>query len=185
MSTGAGPVIGHLAPGSGEPRRGGLVDVLVGEADHRSAADRCADLFGRYPGLTLVLFLDAGGPAAQPAGGQRLAGQRLGGPGGCAGTAFDGGMRLTAGLRDGLLLRLRSGRPGRCAPVRIGEVARWLYLRWSVGVDLTGSAGRELADTAGIRLSARVDRWSDQIRRPVPPEVPDRLVELAAEAERP
>ncbi|WP_230393923.1 hypothetical protein [Plantactinospora alkalitolerans] len=176
MSPGTGPVIGHLGPGSGEPRRGGLADVLVGEADRRSAAERCADLFGRYPGLTLVLLLEARGPAR---------GQRLGGPGGYAGTALDGRMRLTAGLRDGLLLRLRSGRPGRCVPVRIGDVARWLYLRWSVGVDLTGSAGRELADTAGIRLSARVDRWSDRILRPVRPEVPGRLVESAAEAERP
>lgn len=175
MSTGTGPVIGRLEPRSGKPRRGALADVLIGTADRRSSARRCADLFGRYPGLTLVLLLRAGGPGC---------GHRSGGLDGYSEMPFDGAVRLSAGLRDGLLLSLRSGRAHRCAPPRIGDVARWLYLRWSTGTDLTGSAGRELADAAGIRLSARVDRWTDGTSGSLPSEIPGRFVELAAETER-
>jgi hypothetical protein len=41
----------------GEPGREALADVLIEVADRRHTATRCAELHGRYPGLTLALVI--------------------------------------------------------------------------------------------------------------------------------
>jgi hypothetical protein len=51
-------VIAHTS-GSGDP--GALADILVLDQDGRASADHCADLFDRYPGLSLAVIKVAAG----------------------------------------------------------------------------------------------------------------------------
>ncbi|MGI5145372.1 hypothetical protein ACQEVC_03055 [Plantactinospora sp. CA-294935] len=189
------PVIGWIGLSGIEPRRAALADVLVALADHRSPADRCADLFGRYPGLTLVLLLPGAVGIASP-GPARDADHRTGARGGRpSGT----GVRLDAGLRDGLLLTLSldrpihptPSRPARAGdgpeepdPVRVEEIAGWIYAHWSLGVDLAGSAGRRLAAIVGLRLHARTARWSCRRRRSAPTRAPAQLGQVPIDVDR-
>lgn len=55
------PVVVNVSPLGDEPAGAALADVLVITATLRRGASRCADLFARYPGLTLVLVTDATG----------------------------------------------------------------------------------------------------------------------------
>jgi hypothetical protein len=53
------PVIVRGCPGTSHSRRVALADILILAADHRDARVRFADLFSRYPGLTLVAVVIA------------------------------------------------------------------------------------------------------------------------------
>jgi hypothetical protein len=48
------PVIVHGCPGAAYSSRAALADILILDPDHRDDRARFAELFSRYPGLTLV-----------------------------------------------------------------------------------------------------------------------------------
>jgi len=61
MSSGTEPVIVTLTSPARVPRRAFLADVLIVLPDHRATAERCRELFSRFPGLTVVVISDGSG----------------------------------------------------------------------------------------------------------------------------
>jgi hypothetical protein len=148
------PVIVAVTAWSPYPRRAAVADVLLLPSGHRAPSERCAALFRRHPGLTLVVIAapnpDDLGVVRERSRRMHLATPRSSGCGVLVG--------VLVGVRDGRLVRLR--RPA-ADPVAAAVLA---YGWWAAGIDPRSPLARRAARSAGFAL--RVGRWRPQAGEP-------------------